>query len=161
MKSVGPDRKSKYAQGYYRLVNKAKYLNLKENIIYRSSYELTLCRICDTSPQIVKWQSEPFGVPYFDPVKQKNRMYYPDFLIVIQGEDGTLSKLVVEVKPTNFLTKPQKPVSVTAQTMKTYNFKLGVYVTNMAKFQAAKKFCESRGMRYSFLNESFFNKFRA
>jgi hypothetical protein len=71
IKTVKPS--GKFTSGTYKLVNKEKYLNLKECIIYRSSYELIFCKICDTTPSILKWQSEPFAISYFDPVKQRKR----------------------------------------------------------------------------------------
>lgn len=158
MKSVAPTKNGQFVQGYYKLKNPSKYINIREQIIYRSSYELKFCGLCDDNPKIIRWQSEPFNIAYFDPILKKNRQYYPDYLIVTENLE-CINKIVIEIKPLTFLTKPTYPKKVTAQSLKNYNFRMRVFITNMAKFQAAKAYCEARGMTYSFLTDQFFNKF--
>ena len=159
MKSVAPTGKHGFIQGYFRPTNQRKLLKPTEAIIYRSSYELQFCRICDTNPVIKFWQSEPIQIQYYDPVKCVNRAYYPDYIIVTESQ-GKVNKTIIEVKPLTFITKPEYPKKVTAQTLKGYNFRLRIFVTNMAKMKAAKTYAEARGMTYSFLTDAFFNKFK-
>lgn len=159
MKSVAPTKNGQFNQGYFKPTAPDKYINIREQIIYRSSYELIFCKICDTNAKIIKWQSEPFNVEYFDPITKKKRQYYPDYLIVTEDAKG-INKIVIEIKPLTFLTKPNYPAKVNAQSLKNYNFRMRIFVTNMAKFKAAKVYCEARGMTYSFLTDQFFNKFR-
>lgn len=158
IKSLAPNSNGPFKQGYYKLKNPSKYINVREQIIYRSSYEYKFCTMCDDNPKVIKWQSEPFCVPYFDPILQKQRNYYVDYLIVTENL-GKVNKTVIEVKPLTFITKPDYPKKVTATSLKNYNFRMRVFITNMAKFKAAKTYCEARGMAYSFLTEQFFNRF--
>jgi hypothetical protein len=160
IKGIGPQKGSPYSQGYFTPLNVFKYLNPTEVIIYRSSLEKKFCELCDISPNIIKWQSEPFGIPYLNPIEQKVKNYYPDFLIVTESGEGIIRKIVVEVKPKSFITKPIYPAKVTLKSIRSYNRKLGIYVVNMAKYKAARFYCEQRNMKYTFLTESFFDQIK-
>lgn len=89
-------------------------------IFCHSSWEEKLAKRLDDDDEILTFKKEPFPIPYF--FDGKNRNYYPDFFVL--RSDGV--QLVVEIKPQAFLKIPM----------------------NMVKFEAAKKFCEDRNMKF-------------
>ncbi len=63
-------------QGRYKPKNPNKYKGNPSNIIYRSSWELTVFRYLDNNPAIIKWSSEEFFVPYRHPLDNKNTQIF-------------------------------------------------------------------------------------
>ena len=92
-------KKNKYCQGYFHPRNQEKYIGNPQNIVYRSSWELKFMQWCDRTPSILKYGSEEFSIPYYNPVKQRVCRYFPDFIIEVLESDGKIQKYVVEVKP--------------------------------------------------------------
>lgn len=129
-------------KGFYSPLNPEKYIG-KGNIIYRSSWELLVCQTCDKHPAILHWASEPFSVPYFNPVTKRQTIYIPDFLVVYQDKDGNVIKEVWEIKPKN------QSVHESAK-RKSDQIALAV---NIAKWNAAKQFCSQRGLDFRIINE--------
>ena len=78
----------------YKPSHPEKYLGNSNNIICRSSWERQFCRYCDVNPNIVKWASEEFSIPYISPVDGRPHRYYPDFLIEVKEKSGKLKKYV-------------------------------------------------------------------
>lgn len=68
-------------KGYYKPVNRDKYVGNPDNIIYRSMLEKRVMKRFDLSSDVLYWQSEELTVPYFDPVKKRTRRYFPDFIV--------------------------------------------------------------------------------
>ena len=62
-------------------------------VYLRSSYESKYARILDESDDVVRWEHEPFRIPYLFEGSTHN--YVPDFLITLANDEGEL----VEVKP--------------------------------------------------------------
>ena len=68
----------KFHQGIYQVKNDQKYVGSKSPR-FRSSWELTFMRMCDSHPSIIQWSSEPVRIPYKHPFTGKQSMYVPDF----------------------------------------------------------------------------------
>ena len=98
---MGESIKSKFKPSFPQ-----KYQGDANNIICRSSWERRFCNYCDTNPNILKWASEEFSIPYVSPVDNRVHRYYPDFLIEVRETSGKIKKYVVEVKPLK-QTQPQ------------------------------------------------------
>ena len=92
-------RDSKYHQGYFHPKNPEKYIGNSENIVYRSSWELKFMQWCDRTPNVLKYGSEEFCIPYYNQVKQKVCRYFPDFIIEVLENNGKTQKYVIEIKP--------------------------------------------------------------
>jgi hypothetical protein len=60
----------KYYKSKFVPKNSAKYIG-KHEPIYRSSWEYTFMTICDNHPSIIQWASEPFKIPYENPITHK------------------------------------------------------------------------------------------
>ena len=84
-------RKSGLVQGQYKPVNPMKY-NGKVPIIYRSSWELRLCKFFDNNENVIKWTSESVVVPYYNPITQRTHRYFPDFTVEYYDREGCLIK---------------------------------------------------------------------
>jgi len=158
IKSNKPSGKSRYRQGYYKLTNPEKYVGDPSKIIYRSSWEYKFCRYCDTSLNVSKWSSEPIGIKYFSPIDHKEHTYYVDFYMRIMEGDYPID-CFVEVKPKASLVQPVlEGKNVTMKKLKQYNYDLKTFITNRAKFAAAKEFAEGRGYKFLVVTEDWLNK---
>lgn len=133
---------SKYAQGKYQVKNAEKYVGRKAPS-YRSSWEFTFCTFCDNNPSILQWASEPFMIPYRNPLSGKNTIYVPDFMIVYVDRNQQKHAEVIEVKPSK---------ETTFENARSVRDRAAVAV-NMAKWAAAQVFCKQYGMTFRVVNE--------
>lgn len=95
------------------------------------------------SDAVLRWSSEPFGIPYVNPTKRGPQLslYRPDFIGTYISPSGESRTDIIEVKP---LIEATGTGTVTdAQRIR--------YVVNQAKFEAAKAFAERRGMSFRIL----------
>lgn len=159
LNTIKPNPNARTRQGYYDVINEEKYRGAK-TIIYRSSWEKQFFKICDMNSRVIEWASEPLKIPYFNPIKKKQAIYIPDVLMNLKTDKGNVVYLI-EIKPTGDLKKPPPVKSHKKASYKTYDKRarrLAVYAINMAKFAAAKKFCDKRGWKFLVLTENYFNK---
>ena len=155
-----PTKKSRYSQGYYKIINPDKYHGDITQIIYRSSYEYKFCRYCDLTEGVIKWASEPFSVKYFDPVNKKARNYHIDFYIRVklEGSDKEIDYLV-EVKPKSKLIRPIfKAKQKTVKNMTNYNTALEEFLIIQAKKEAAERYAMDIGYKFILITEEFLYK---
>jgi hypothetical protein len=54
-------------------------------IICRSSWEYRMCEWLDYNKKVSEWSSEGHRIPYFDPVNNRKRIYYPDYYVCFKG----------------------------------------------------------------------------
>lgn len=159
IKNLKPRSRSRYKQGYYKLLNPKKYHGDGSKIIYRSGYELQFCKWCDLNPNIIKWSSEPFYIDYYTTLDSKKHKYYIDFYIEIQMQDS-VKKMLIEVKPGTKLKPPKKPKRKTKKSQKNYNYLLKEFHVNECKFKTAKKFAQTMGAEFKIVTESFLKNIR-
>ena len=124
-------RDSKYHQGFFHPKNPEKYIGDVNNIVYRSSWELKFMQWCDKNPNILSYGSEEIKIKYYDPVKQRVRHYFPDFIIKVQEQTGQIKKYLVEIKPQKQTVAPKERSRVT----KSYLNEVYTYATNQAKWK--------------------------
>lgn len=162
-------------QGYYVPQHPDKIIGSPAELIYRSGWERDLCRWCDDNPNVRKWGIEVAKIEYRDPGNldfdelrrlQLNpadpsiwpvRSYFIDFYIEFdrsdddgdEDSDGASRKLLVEVKPKAQTIRPVPPQS-TAKLKEQKRFVLDcrTYLTNEAKWKAAKAWADSHGMKF-------------
>ena len=130
--------------------NIQKYRGDPRNIIYRSSWELKFMKYCDSRPNVLEWASEECVIPYRSPIDNKIHRYFVDFYAKIQEADGTITKYLIEIKPSKQTVPPKKPQTQT----KSYIYEVTEYVKNQAKWKAAKEFCDDRMWKFKILTES-------
>ena len=130
--------------------NRDKYRGNPKKITYRSLWEKTFMKYCDSNPSILEWSSEEIIIPYYSPVDKKYRRYFPDFFIKSLNRDGSISKKIIEIKPKKQTVPPKKPKK---QRSKRYLTESKTYVTNCSKWEAAKKYCQKRKWIFQILTE--------
>lgn len=133
-----------FARGTYAVVNREKYIGVRMPI-YRSSWEFSFCRFCDTSTSIQKWASEAVRIPYKDPLTNRNTVYVPDFFIQYLDKNNKIQVDLIEIKPSSqqLLEKVGKSIHNQRQ-----------FVKNQAKWKAAAAYCKQQGVTFRVLNET-------
>jgi len=141
-------KNSKYIQGIFNPTHKEKYKG-HDLPRYLSSWELKLFRWCDMNPNIVEWGSEAIVIPYTSPIDNRTHNYIVDATIKLKTPEG-IKKYLVEVKPAKQTIKPE---AAPGKQKKTLLYEQLTYITNQAKWAAAKKWCDQRGYSFVVLTE--------
>ena len=137
-------------QGKWYPKHPEKYVGDVDNIILRSSWEFKFCNFCDMNPDVIAWASETVIIPYFDPVQDKPRRYFVDFWLEIKDSSGRIKKYLVEIKPYKFTVPPATPKRKT----KKYIEEMAQYLTNQAKWEAARSACRNNNTNFMILTEN-------
>ena len=145
-------------QGYFKPAHPDKYIGDISQIIFRSSWEFKFLKWCDLSPAVIKYASEPIGIPYYSPLDKRAHTYYVDFLIVVKDLSGVESSYLIEVKPDKFVKAPVVPKRMTDKQTANYVYAAKQFIVNKAKFEAAKDFAIHRGMKFGIITENFLFK---
>lgn len=136
-------------QGVYKPKNKEKYKGDVNNIVYRSSWELTYLRRLDTDDNVLEYSSEEVIIPYRCPIHPtKVRRYFVDFWVRRKTKDGVVEELI-EIKP-DIQTRPPK---ITNKKGKRVLKEAITYATNEAKWDAAQKYCDKKGWYFRVITE--------
>ena len=133
----------RFAQGKFELKNPDKYMG-NRTPTYRSSWEFAFMQMCDNHPNIRHWASESIKIPYRNPLTGKQTIYVPDFFIQYKTKKGRNMVELIEVKPDNQVTMESAGKSKHNQ--------LAVAL-NMAKWEAARAYCKSKGMSFRVVTE--------
>jgi hypothetical protein len=99
-------------------------LKMDRMVCFESLLERDLIFLLDFDANVLSYEAQPFSLPVRS--NGRRRSYTPDFLIYTKS-----GKLLVEVKPTQFVDKPG----------------------NRTKFRAADRLCESRAWKFQILTE--------
>jgi hypothetical protein len=134
---------AKFAQGRFEMKNPSKYVGTKTPLA-RSSWEFVFMRMLDEHQGVEKWASESIQIPYRDPLTGKYTIYVPDFFITYVDKNGAKHAEVVEVKPASQTLLANVGKSVYNQQQ---------YIKNMAKWEAATKWCKQQGIKFRVVNE--------
>jgi hypothetical protein len=133
---------AKWAQGAYKIVNPAKYVG-RGTPRYRSGWELSFMRFCDTNDNVLQWASESINIPYRHPLTGKQTIYVPDFLVVYKTKNNTVKAEVVEIKPSgqSMITEKQN------------GKERAIVAVNHAKWAAANAWCQRQGLTFRIITE--------
>lgn len=123
--------------------NPQKYLGNPNQIICRSSWEVSVCKWLDNHPSVLKWGSEEVKIAYIKPTDGRVHHYYPDFIAVIQDASGNPQKYLLEVKP----------AKETMLTEKSSNYDRINIAINEAKWTAAMNWAKQHGFIFKVLTE--------
>ena len=131
-----------WAQGIYQVQNPEKYVGNRRPR-YRSGWEHSFMRFCDTNDHILQWASEAISIPYRNPVTGKLTHYVPDFLITYRTRDNTMKAELIEIKPRgqSEIVEGQRPRD------------RAVVAINYAKWDAATKWCRKNGLSFRVITE--------
>tara|TARA_R100001079_G_scaffold67993_1_gene35659 strand:+ start:996 stop:1433 length:438 start_codon:yes stop_codon:yes gene_type:complete len=137
---------NKWRQGIFIPKNSHKFIG--DKAIYRSGLELKFFRFCDNNNNVKKWGSENVIVPYYNPLDNKGHKYYVDNYIEIL-EGNKLVKYLVEIKHS----RETKPPRTKYRNRKHLLYEQKTFVTNQAKWKAAKEYSKKRGYKFIILTE--------
>jgi len=117
-------------------------------IVYRSMWERKFMKFCDSSSSVTRWASEEVVIPYINPLDKKIHKYFVDFLIEVKTKKG-INTWLVEIKPKKQCQEPKKKKRVT----KGYITEVKTWITNNAKWEAAKRVSDTKGWKFKILTE--------
>ena len=86
-------------RGRYIPSKPRKYKGDPSNIIYRSLWERKFMVYCDRNDSILEWGSEEIIIPYRSPLDGRMHRYFPDFYVKVKQKNGSVKKMLIEVKP--------------------------------------------------------------
>lgn len=141
---------NRWMKGKYEPRNPRKYKGDLSKITYRSSWERVFMVWCDVTPEVLAWSSETVIIPYYDPAQKKERNYFMDFRIVTKQADGTAQVTLVEIKP---FKQTQKPRGNRNKAENTLLNEATTWITNQAKWAAARSFCKALGWNFVIFTE--------
>ena len=105
---------------------------------------------CDLTESVAAWASEEVVVPYISPIDGKVHRYFVDFWIKTISPEGIEECLLIEIKPKKRTVKPE--IQNKKMTQGRLN-EIREWMVNTSKWEAAEKFCESRGWKFKVLTE--------
>lgn len=131
------------ASGRFIPKNPNKYRGNVNQIMFRSSWELTVMKFFDSSNAVTLWNSEEIAVPYISPKDGRVHRYFPDFLFEMLNQQQKIERWLVEVKPLK---------ETDIKFAKSTYDKIAIAV-NEAKWKAAEKFCAVNGLKFKVITE--------
>lgn len=137
----------RYRQGKFIPTNPQKYIGIKSDIFYRSSWEKRVMMWFDTNPSVLGWNSEGLKVRYFFALDSKDHTYHVDFLVKMKTRSGEVKTYAIEVKPHKETLPPK------TRDKKRLLLETETYMKNQAKWEAAKKYCDECGITFLVLTE--------
>ena len=136
-------------RGRYIPSKPKKYKGDSSNIIYRSLWERKFMVYCDRNDNILEWGSEEIIIPYRSPLDGRVHRYFPDFYVKVKQSDGSVKKMLIEVKPKAQCSPPKTPKRKTPRFVQ----EVRTWGVNKAKWEAAIEYCNDRQMEFKILTE--------
>ena len=127
-----------------------KYRGDSRRIIYRSLWERKFMVYCDTNNSIIEWGSEEVIIPYLSPWDGRVHRYFPDFYIKIRQHNGSIKKMIIEIKPKK---QCKPPTTTPKRKTKRWFGEVKTWGINEAKWKSATKWCKNNDMEFKILNE--------
>jgi hypothetical protein len=136
--------------GQFIPTNWEKYIGESQIIEYRSSWELKALQFFDNNPNVLRWSYENIHIPYIKPLpngNMKRAIYIPDAYVEYVNRNKELKKELLEIKPKK-QTVRSRTRNVTRKMNEDY-----VFAVNMAKWEAAERWCKHRGITFRIITE--------
>ena len=135
---------SKFARGKFIMTQPEKYVGTKVPT-YRSSWEWSFMRFCDTNKSVQKWASEAVNIPYRDPLSGRQTIYVPDFFIQYVDKNNKMHVELIEIKPAS---------QTILERVGKNKYNQAQYIKNQAKWGAATIWCKQQGIKFRIVNEN-------
>lgn len=149
-------------KGLFQLINREKYMGQKLPV-YKSGWERKVFTMMDKNPYIMKWGYECIEIYYHNPIKQRFTIYYPDIYCNLIDINGDNQSYLIEIKPAKMTIAPKRPEVPKTQTaqsgirykkaLERYSREVGDYAVNMAKWEAAQKWCLKNNVKWIIFND--------
>jgi hypothetical protein len=115
----------------------------------------------DNNDKIINWGAEHLKIPYTktewisekQDYKTSEHTYYPDFYYELKKDDGTISKVVAEVKPYSETIEPVLASKPTAKQLKNFEYALKMYNKNLSKWTYMIDYCQRKGFEFIIITE--------
>jgi len=137
-----------YRQGFYNPKNPKKYIGNIKNIVFRSGLELKMMNYLDSHQDVLAWNSEEIAIPYISPVDNRKHRYFVDFFVRTKNKDGLIENKLIEIKPSSQCKPPRN-----SKNKKRLLNEVATWGVNQAKWDAATRFCESKGWKFQIITE--------
>ena len=138
-----------YKQGFFKPKFPNKYIGDPTDIVYRSGWEKRVMQSLDDNLNVLRWASEEVVIPYISPIDNRPHRYFVDFYVEAKLADGSIKKMLLEVKPAAQTQPPKSPKRKT----KRYLSEVMTYGVNEAKWKAATEYCKDRGWEFKIITE--------
>ena len=139
-----------YKQGFFRPKHPKKYIGDPTNIVFRSGWEKRVMQSLDENLNVVRWASEEIIIPYISPIDNRPHRYFVDFYVEAKLADGSIKKMLLEVKPA----AQTKPPTTPKRRTKRYITEVMTYGVNEAKWKAAREYCLDKGWEFRIITEA-------
>jgi hypothetical protein len=139
-------------QGIYVVQNPSKYIGNK-NPVFKSTWEQNVFYMFDNNPYVKKWGYECQALPYFNPVKNKQTLYYPDIFVHLVDKNGKHKQILIEIKPDKFTRPPVLPRTRTKKAMVRHKNAQMAYAVNVSKWEAASNWCKKHHVQWMLVTE--------
>ena len=139
-----------YKQGFFKPRFPQKYIGDPTNIVYRSGWEKRVMQSLDENVNVIRWSSEEVIIPYISPIDNRRHRYFVDFYVEARAIDGSVKKMLLEVKPAAQTQPPKSPKRRT----KRYISEVMTYGVNEAKWKAAREYCIDKGWEFRIITEA-------
>ena len=117
-------------------------------IVYRSTWELRVMRYLDENSNIIWWASEEVFITYLSPLDGLVHKYFPDFTFQVRQKNGLVVTYMWEIKPFKQTIKPESK-----RKTKRFLEECMTYSINLAKWEAAEKFCQEHHWKFDVITE--------
>lgn len=140
-------------KGKFTPSNPSKYKGNVDDIIFRSLLERRYMVFFDLEPRVIEWGSETLVIPYVFDGDGKVHRYFTDMYVKMRMDDGTIKKLIIEIKPEKFT---QQPIPKKRMT-KAFQEECIAWVKNQNKWTAAKQYAQKNNAEFIILTEKDIN----
>lgn len=159
-----PNNKN-YHNGNFIPINKNKVIKLNNDggIYYRSSLEYKVLLYLDKMDSIIRYGCEFIEIDYIlkdkDGLGSKHR-YYPDVYYELQCQDGSVRRILMEIKPHDQVHTPniKEDKLNTQKRLKNAKYTIDEWNKNLCKWEAAILYCEKKGFEFKILHEKEINR---
>jgi hypothetical protein len=134
----------KFAHGKFTMTQPGKYVGTKMPT-YRSSWEWSFMRFCDSNPNVQKWASEAIQIPYRDPLTGRQTIYVPDFFIQYVDKGNKIHVELIEIKPAS---------QAILERVGKNKYNQAQFIKNQAKWAAAQIWCKQQGIKFRIVSEN-------
>jgi len=162
MLNSAPTNKN-YKNGLYIPINKNKIIKLNNQggLFYRSGLEQKFMIYLDNNKDVIHWNTELIKIPYLKNAwnnkllesTMSEHTYFPDFYYELKRKDGTISKVVCEIKPYKDTRPPSLPDNPTINQLKNFEYSLKEYSKNMDKWKFCLEWCKNKGYEFVIITD--------
>lgn len=153
---------SDYNKGKFRPKHPEKYRGNVNNIIFRSSWELSFARFLDNNIRVLEWSSESIVIPYVKFTDNRVHKYYPDFYVKYKDKNNNIKQEIIEIKPAHEKTSAMFILESNFKLMlpsrskrkKTKEQQLEAALINASKWAYAIEWCKKRNVAFKIITEN-------